>query len=136
MKKSLKPVILLLLFAYFLSTSAFAAGGSCKVKEQIKYVSLGDSIADGIGLPDNPLRGPDQPDKTKVYCHKTIGAYPSLVAAALGVRDENFAQLACAGMGTGNVGRKQQDALPLVIRHVALHQSFDGAPGQRPGLIF
>ena len=54
----------------------------------------------GIGLPDSPLRGPDQPDKTKVYCNKTIGAYPSLVAAALGVKDDNFTQLACAGMRT------------------------------------
>lgn len=64
------------------------------------YVSLGDSIAGGIGLPDNPLRGPDQPDKTLVYCAKIPGAYPVLVAEELGIEDENFAQLACAGMRT------------------------------------
>jgi len=66
----------------------------------VKYVSLGDSIADGIGLPANPLRGPDQSDKSLVYCNKTPGAYPVLVAEALGIADENFSQLACAGMRT------------------------------------
>ena len=65
-----------------------------------KYVSFGDSIAVGIGLPDNPLRGCDQPDKTKVFCYKTPGSYPVLVSEALGIKDENYAQLACSGMRT------------------------------------
>ncbi len=64
------------------------------------YVSLGDSIADGIGLPDNALRGAAQTDKTLVYCGKTPGAYPVLIAEALGIEDDNFSQLACAGMRT------------------------------------
>lgn len=98
MRKTAKIVISLILIASMLLVPAFAAGAESS--NDLKYVSLGDSIAGGIGLPDSPLRGPDQPDKTKVYCNKTIGAYPSLIAAALGVEDKNFTQLACAGMRT------------------------------------
>ena len=96
-----KPITIFVLIAFILSlvaTSAVAIEPSCANGGELKYVSLGDSIAGGIGLPDSPLRGPDQPDKTKVYCSKTIGAYPALVADALGIKNENFTQLACAGM--------------------------------------
>lgn len=98
MRKQLRTLISLSLAALMFIVPAFGdMGGYCS--EQ-RYVSLGDSIAGGIGLPDNPLRGPDQPDKNKVFCYKTPGAYPVLVAEALGIKDENFAQLACAGMRT------------------------------------
>lgn len=97
MKKTLRAFISFLLIAAMLTLPAFANGGWYT---DLRYVSLGDSIAGGIGLPDSPLRGPDQPDKTLVYCHKTVGAYPALIAEALGVKDKNFSQLACAGMRT------------------------------------
>ena len=99
MKKTVRILISLVLVASMLTVPAFADAWRAG-KSGLRYVSLGDSIAGGIGLPDSPLRGPDQPDKTKVYCHKTVGAYPALVAAALGVADADFAQLACAGMRT------------------------------------
>jgi len=98
MNKTLKIVVSIVLIIAILCSPALAY--SADADEGLKYVSLGDSIAGGIGLPDNPLRGPEQPDKTKVFCYKTAGSYPVLIAEALGVSDENFAQLACAGMRT------------------------------------
>lgn len=91
-------VLITIILICSITVTAFAEAAPHSVGRELKYVSLGDSIAGGIGLPDSPLRGPDQPDKTKVFCSKTIGAYPALVASALGIRDENFTQLACAGM--------------------------------------
>ena len=99
MKKTLRAFISFLLIAAMLMLPAFAAAKSDN-NNDVKYVCFGDSIAGGIGLPDNPIRGPYQEDKTKVYCGKIAGSYPVLVAEALGVKDENFAQLACAGMRT------------------------------------
>jgi len=96
MKKCFKTGLCLILVLSLLSTMlcGFAAEG----ENDLVYVSLGDSIADGIGLPANPRRGPDTEDKTLVYCNKTAGAYPTLAAEQLGIADNNFYQLACAGM--------------------------------------
>lgn len=93
-----KAIIVIVTLIFIFSMIAIPAAAIGEINKELKYISLGDSIAGGIGLPDSPLRGPDQPDKTKIYCNKTIGAYPVLVASALGIKDENFTQLACGGM--------------------------------------
>lgn len=100
MKKSFRTVFCLLLIFAMLGGQITCLAAGKDYSGYINYVSLGDSIADGIGLPDNPLRGPDQPDKTKVYCNKTEGAYPFLLAKELGISDTGFSQLGCAGMRT------------------------------------
>jgi len=64
------------------------------------YVSLGDSIAIGLGLEGNSLRGSEQADKNLIYCYKTPGSYPVLLASKMGIQDDHFYQLACAGMRT------------------------------------
>lgn len=103
MKKSLKTALCFILIAVMLNVNILCFADS--PENDTVYVSLGDSIAGGIGLPANPLRGPDQENKLLVYCCKTEGAYPALVAQQLGVRDENFYQLACAGMRTVELRR-------------------------------
>ena len=98
MKKTFRKLFCLVLIVAMLFTSVCCIAYG-KEKDLV-YVSLGDSIADGIGLPENPLSGTDQPNKDLVYCNKTAGAYPVLIAEQLGIKDKDFYQLGCAGMRT------------------------------------
>lgn len=100
MKKTCRSTICILLVLALFGGMAVCLADQKDYSGYKNYVSLGDSIADGIGLPANPLRGPDQDDKELVYCYKTTGAYPVLVAEALGISKAGFSQLGCAGMRT------------------------------------
>ena len=103
MKKQIKPLLCFLLILSILCAD-IGCFADCGKAEPV-YVSLGDSIADGIGLPANPQKGPTRGDKNFLYCHKTEGAYPVLIARKLGILDSNFYQLGCGSMRTVELRR-------------------------------
>lgn len=86
--KTLKTILCLLLVASLLAgfCVCFADGGK-DYSGYRKYVSLGDSIANGIG--ENNVENK--------YMNRTPGAYPDRIANEIGA---DLTQLACGGMRT------------------------------------
>ena len=86
--KSARKILCLVLVAVMLSglCVCFADGGKDYTGYR-KYVSLGDSIANGIG--ENNVENK--------YMYRTPDAYPDLIAKEIGAE---LSQLACGGMRT------------------------------------
>ena len=96
MKKNFRKLFcLVLIFTMAFTSVCCIAYGKDK---GLVYVSLGDSIAVGVGLPENQSYKDGEYNLETFFCYKTPGSYPVLLAERLGVKDENFYQLACSAM--------------------------------------
>src|SRR5262245_59383377 len=94
----LRPLLVLLLVGV---TSVLPATSGQAASAFTKYAALGDSVASGLGLNTSP----------QDPCRKSVGnAYPDLVRTALGLDDDHYKKIACAGKMSGALVTEQVPA--------------------------